>query len=269
MLTSKNNTDRIVVRTPDLVTAPCQTYLDEYHGCIEYMIFISRLAAASDRVQETARRALEEIQALSEEEMVNHIAASGRTTQTLRDRHSRMILETVLCRCVDNLLTYIADMLRLIFSIRPETLKSGEKISFKEALSQVNMTDLIAYITDKKVNELSYMGLNALNGYCVGRLGMDLFLDNNQRLSAIKSVEARNIIVHNRSKINQIYCRKAGFDRTHIGNLISISFDAVVDAAANMTELAISIGQRASLKFELFQKKTGSKGNKTTMPSDN
>src|SRR5271157_4510607 len=50
-------------------------------------------------------------------------------------RNEALICEMAVCRVVDNYLTYVSDLLGLIFSARPETLKSSEEVTLEFVLT--------------------------------------------------------------------------------------------------------------------------------------
>jgi hypothetical protein len=68
----------------------------------------------------------------------------GNANQMFRpvvDRHERLIAEMLLCRQVDNFLTYLAELMSLVFHHRPEMLRSDEKVSAKDVLNHQTIGD--------------------------------------------------------------------------------------------------------------------------------
>jgi hypothetical protein len=156
---------------PRRITAALDQYIKAHFANIQYIGFISHISLRTDEVSEIARRALHGEPTLTKEELFKHASSEGRNTEQLR-QYRQIICENMLCRSVDNFLAYISDILRLAFLKKPDALRSGESITFNEVLSHSAMRDLIKYIVDKKVNELSYQGLNSISEHIRARLRM-------------------------------------------------------------------------------------------------
>ncbi|MHC4573485.1 MAG: hypothetical protein ACYS76_05055 [Planctomycetota bacterium] len=75
-----------------------------------------------------------------------------------------------MARTVDNYLSYLTGTLREGFCCRPDILRSSEKIEFAEVLSFESIDHLVAHLADKKVHDLSYKSVAALDDYFQDRL---------------------------------------------------------------------------------------------------
>lgn len=133
-------------------------------------------------------------------------------------KHETLASEMALCRVVDNYLTYVTDLLGLIFAARPETLKSSESVTLEFVLTYPTTPQLIRAIVRKKVDQLSYQGMKDLMDFCSKRLQFPLLKSQEDIAKAVKLIETRNIIVHNRGIVNETFLRRVpdpGFAKGH------------------------------------------------------
>jgi len=118
---------------------------------------------------------------------------------------SPVFIEMIFCRLVDNFLSYISEIIRLILQKRPELLKSSATIQIDYVLNFSNFDELIQDLIDRKVIELGYIGFLKLNEWCEKRIGETITNDQKNLLNIIELIERRNIIVHNRSRVGKKY----------------------------------------------------------------
>jgi hypothetical protein len=95
-------------------------------------------------------------------------------------------------RIVDNYLTYVAELLALIFRTRPETMRSEKQVSLRVVLSHDSMDDLIATLAEQQVERLSRAGLRELHDELSKSMGFALFEEPDARDGAARAVEIRN-----------------------------------------------------------------------------
>ncbi len=140
-----------------------------------------------------------------------------RIVRSIRE-HYQLLLELLYCRCVDNYLLYIAELLALIFRTRPEMLKSKDQVSVETVLEYSTMEEFLNFVMEKKVTTLSFMGLAALNEYLQDKLSFSIFGDNEQLLERMERIiENRNLFVHNRGIVNRIYLKRVPNSQLRIG----------------------------------------------------
>ena len=116
--------------------------------------------------------------------------------------------EMCLCRAVDACLTYVSNVLRLIFREQPSALKSSGKVEIGFVLQYRSMDDLIAALLERRVYELSYRSLDDLDKFLADSLGIALFRNSEARSRAVRIVDVRNLIVHNRGIVNEMFKRR-------------------------------------------------------------
>ena len=163
----------IIVAYPADVTEACQRFSDEQQQLLKFVRFVSyTVSRADDSLRDvTAPLFAKDDSETAEAEYLKtmeHIKTKGAAVKFAQ--HLRMWLEMLFCRQVDNYLTYIAELLAVVFRTRPEMLKSAETIRIEDVLKHTSMEALIAELTDRKVNSLSYRGMKDLHQYLEKRL---------------------------------------------------------------------------------------------------
>src|SRR5712691_12169597 len=114
------------------------------------------------------------------------------------DAHTQFLGQMLFCWGVDSFLVYLSDLLALIFTAEPNSLKSNEKVSIEFVVDHLRAGDLISAIVEKKVMELSYQGMVDLYRFFDEKLKLPLCTnpDDFKRVALFNDI--RNIITHNR-----------------------------------------------------------------------
>src|SRR5690349_22958857 len=98
------------------------------------------------------------------------MAREGLGTRRRFNRFGQLFWQMIHCKVADNYLTYISELLALVFTTRPEIL-SGKQVSVESVLKARSTEALISALAEREVNELSYQGMKALSKYLEMRLG--------------------------------------------------------------------------------------------------
>lgn len=85
-------------------------------------------------------------------------------------KHSSLMIELCYCRIVDTFLTFLSDFLVHLFKLRPEMLKSNEKVDVAFILEHNSLDTLLSSIIERKVISLSFEGMRAIARYFDDRL---------------------------------------------------------------------------------------------------
>jgi hypothetical protein len=252
-------------RIPEKVTEPYRLYLEDFHRLQHFVGFISSLATDVDRKAVVAAQALlETIEYETDREekqrayrkMIEEKGVGA--LKTLRE-FRQLILQAMVCRGVDNFLTYISQLLSLIFRTKPETLRSNDQIKVDFALQHTTMNDLVDALAEKKVTDLSYSGMRQLADYIRDRLGLELFADESALERAIFLIEVRNLITHNRSVVNDTFLNKLRASKEPVGKIgetLNLEVDSVFDGITFLADTVGQIDWRAASKFGLPQPHT-------------
>jgi len=232
------------VDPPVAMTEPCRHFFEQHYGLWMYFGGIARLATSLDEIWELVIR-LE-----SEEEQQEARRKRVTAVETFK-RRSYMTLEMWVTRLVDNYLSYVSELLALIFKTRPETLRAAEReqVLLKTVLDSGNLDELIDAVTEQRVERLSYKSMDDLNRYLKEKLGFPLFESNDDLEHATRLGQVRNVVVHNRSI-------KPRSQRAHlvpgdVGERMKLHASIVTDDGEWLAQLVAKTDRRATSKYKL------------------
>jgi hypothetical protein len=146
-------------------------------------------------------------------------------------------------------MVYITKVLSILFEARPEMLKSHDKVTMEFIVEHLSTNDIIPAMADRKVTELSYKGMAELCGYIEREFKFPLFPDPKQLMKAIRLVDIRNVIVHNRGSVNAHLVQRQPEFAGQIGFSMVLTNADVRNAETFLTEAAEDIDLRAIAKF--------------------
>ncbi|MFQ5777091.1 MAG: hypothetical protein ACE5IP_03700 [Terriglobia bacterium] len=241
-------------KLPKEITEPCARFFERHSNLLNLITdMISQWedsgASLANMVLETER-----LQLLRNPERIKLLKTQAQTLQGLLGRFD-LLVQLVYCGVVDNYLSYVSELLALIFRTRPETLRSGEKEKLDEILAYSTMEDLISALAEKRVNHLSYQGMEELSKNLSRGLGLELFPEADDMARAVLIIETRNLIVHNRGIINERSLSKAPNIPGKIGDSIDFADPYMKQKLfLDIQFLAHSVAdveQRACVKFDL------------------
>jgi hypothetical protein len=169
--------------------------------------------------------------------------------------HLQLVNEILLSRAVETFDLYLQKILVTIFLSKPEMLKSEEKIEISTVIDLKDSESLIAYIAERKLNELSYKSLSDLSKYIKNTTGIDLFENEEVYHIILIASEIRNLIAHNDCKANERFFRKTKetkekLDISESGKII-ISDDWMRSASYTIDRAVFRFDEQASKKFSL------------------
>jgi hypothetical protein len=238
-----------VPHPPEPGTGELGRFVEAFQETIGFVYYTTGMAARIDEVQRIAVEALANLQ---DSDPPHTEQPTERETATGELRKFRLVvLEMLLSRGVDNFLTYVAELLALVFRSRPETLRSGETIRLDYVLRHAGMDDLIESLAERRVERLAYQGMRELADDLRKSIGFDLFPDAEALVHAISIIEARNLIVHNRAVINKRHIARVPSAASQLGARLDLEFDSVSDDLAFLARAAYSIDERAIRKWNL------------------
>jgi hypothetical protein len=236
---------------PESGTVPLGNFIRAHLAEMKVLGFVGRLVLRSDEVRRVALEALAEgerdpeKQAEYQEGLANERLIQGEYLQ-----HRQIILEMTLVRAVDNFLTYLSEVLAAVFRIRPEMLRSGKQVRVDFVLEHTSMSELVDALAERTVDEASYLSLGDLADYFEGH-GLRLFPDSAALAQAVRIVESRNLVVHNRGVINERFVARVG--EGSVGHRLSLSTDSVFDDVDFLAASAQRIDAQAVGKYGLVQ----------------
>jgi hypothetical protein len=232
-------------------TPPAQRYFDEERELGTFVILALQLEQAQDKLGDMAD-AIEALRQgeLSSEDTVAAVRAAKPFLAILK--YSPLVAQMQLTRSADNFVSYISELLTLIFRTKPETLRSDESMmKLSDILRYGSMDELVSAIAEHRVNELAYMGLRDLTTFLAKRIGFELFPDRDRMATAVKFIELRNLIVHNRGVVNRLFASKLPEYAPYLGTPLRVSMVQVAQHQSFLLAAVTDIDERASNKFGL------------------
>jgi hypothetical protein len=164
------------------------------------------------------------------------------------------ILEMLVCRNVDAVNYYVAQMLRRVFIQRPDTIKALEKenpVSMNIILQSGSIDEIILKVAEKKVQDLSHMGLVEIISFINEKLKLGFDSRSSAYQAAFEVYYARNILVHNGGIVNETYLQKTKRTDLKVGDpylLTSIEFTL---GTAALVALGYSLDKEFLSHFKL------------------
>lgn len=237
------------------MTEPCARYVEAVRELTGYISFAPRLANHLDEARARAKPVLRD-----------HYIRRGRAddlkeleeepTETLQSRlvaFGDLVFEMTLTRSVDNYLSYVSEVLGLVFHTRPETLRSREQVRLDFVLQHSSMDDLVEALAERRVERLSYQGMDALAKDVEETLGFSLFPSSTDLGTAVKAVETRNLIVHNRAVANRRYLSRMPDAAVKLGERVRLEPEDVSGTMRFLDAAVVDTEQRAVEKWALPQ----------------
>lgn len=212
--------------------------------------FIVQMAGHITRSNELIREALKEVEREASSSPGGNTSESAPSPLDILRRQRQLFFELILCRHVDNYLTYLASLLQEVFTKRPETLKSKEQIDIQLVLEQDSLEGIIRVIAERKVQQLAYASFADLSEYFRKRLGLVLIHPVDEP-RIIQAIEIRNISVHNGCIINRRYIERVGGDASLFGSRREITLGDVEPLAIMLGRAAARLERHAVGKFGL------------------
>ncbi|HXA39136.1 MAG TPA: hypothetical protein VNW53_09060 [Phenylobacterium sp.] len=242
------------------MSRPLFRYFDEHQRYISFFMFVNNLASRADEVRVTAAEALlkvypEEAQeARRYREMTENPSLVFDQLKAFADIQSRNLLLTA----VNNFLCYFSEAIQAAMAKRPEMLRSSATMRVDEVLTFRRRSELVAYLVDRQVNELSYGGLLRMEEYMRDRLGIEPFITEDSRSLMIVAIELRNVHTHARGIINDLFLGRVkehmGFKFVR-GRRFHVDLDEFANIMSNNIEVACRIDTALASKFGIRRKR--------------
>lgn len=185
-------------------------------------------------------------------------ALSNGSVSPLRNflKHIPLQSELLFSRSVDNFLSYVSELLALIFATRPEMLKSEEKISIEWALQYANREEMLEALTERKIIQLSFQGMVDLHEDLDKKYGFKLYPDSENLQRASIAIEKRNLVAHNRGIVNRRYLSRVKSSQEPLGSRLAFEPNGVVQDVIFLTTTVLDIDRRAAEQFGVPQSET-------------
>lgn len=242
-------------RRDTVCTDAFSRFLGDYHANLDFFFFIIHLVTRADENRLTAAKALltTETDPVKRTHYEKSLADPDATLDLLK-KHSYVQSRNLTNGMVNAFQRYFSSIINAAALKRPEMLSSSQTIRVDDVLRFTKHKDLVAFIIDRKINELSYGGITEMERYFDDRLGVRMFDNDRQRVLLRMFVEIRNINVHNGGIINDLFASRVGtvegFPYTK-GKTLHVDMDALVTLSENAMRVAMHIDSVVSGKFGL------------------
>lgn len=256
---SKNEVKLFFVSGDIVCSKSLYFFLSDFKNIYELFFFTVDLARRADQTALTAAKALivgetdREIARKYEKIIENPEAFSKRLADYAAINSRNLVTginEAFSC--------FISHSIRSAMMKNNDLLRSKEHLKFEDILNFKNRNELITFIIDKKINELSYSGIRKMEDYIFERLGISLFENEEQRELLIVFNELRNIYVHNRAYVNELFLSRIKNEKIFEfkrNKRYHVNFDELVLLSNNCAHIALKFDKSVSEKFRIRRKK--------------
>jgi len=240
-------------------TKACYSFQRQHFIIFDFFFFGLNLTTNTDSMRLKAAEALAFAERPEDLERLEVIKKNPKPNFKKLQSFSNYQSEIMITQSVDNFLWYVSTLLQTCMTKRPEILRSKEQIKTEDILKFSKRSDIVQFLIDRKVNELSYGGLRKLEEFLNQNLGIPLFNSEDERTLVMVAVELRNIYIHNRGIVNQMFLGRMK-DRNHQfsfveGKRFHTDFDLLVDLTNALFDVAIKVDLLAMKKFKLHRKR--------------
>ena len=240
------------VATPKTGTKAAEAFFASWHDINRLFDFVLSLVGRAEHVARTAHTALLETEDNPTKRAEMEARWSSRKGPIAELKANRqLLLEVILVRHVENFINYLAGLLFEIFTARPETLKSSDKVEVAKVLEHDSIESLVREIAEQKVDSLSYSSFSKLVEFFQERFGINI-ADERDVLFIHEHIEVRNISVHNRCLINKRFVARTGGSASEIGKkkeLFGKDLEALTPKLAQVVK-SVDLAVRRKMKVK-------------------
>ncbi|HYE32893.1 MAG TPA: hypothetical protein VEH27_15810 [Methylomirabilota bacterium] len=179
--------------------------------------FLKQVVHHVDYVSNSARTVLRDV--LPEDEAKELEDKPGISACEKFQANRQLYLEMMLVRHVENFLNYFSSLLYEIFTHRPETLRSSDKVELSAVLKHPTIESFIREAAERKTEIASYGSFQDLLELFADRFGLTLG-EEELIQTTLEAIEIRNISVHNRCIINRRFLSRTGRDPADLGKTL-------------------------------------------------
>jgi hypothetical protein len=192
---------------------------------------------------------------------VSALELAHENDRSFRSWFDRQIAENLLTRAVDGFLTYLAEILAMVYEANPNALPAEASIPVSLALELDDRDALARELAGRRVRALSRKGVDALNKPFAS-LGFPVFRTNGERRAIQGVLAQRDLIVHSRGIVDRAYLRRVPECRTAIGKPLPLKRSAAVEDSVMLVEAAVRVDQAAvqRWRFDTVEIHLGSSG---------
>lgn len=220
---------------PAGATDPCLAFLANQHRFSHFIGGIFRVAKRMD--------------ATLEDLFPGEIRSGLHRYEEVVKQDKDLIAELVVNRAVDDFLTYVAHLLRLLFETRPEIVQTTVQVRLIDILRLPDRESVIQHAIDEYVQKMTFQSLGELYKDLKTKTGFQLFESPAGLNAAKEAVAIRNVLVHNNGIVNSGLARSVRRYDGRVGERV-VDFNPL-DLQGMLVIAAVDIDQRAKSKWSL------------------
>lgn len=167
------------------------------------------------------------------------------------DIHAALLTEMLFCRGVNSFLTYLADLVTLVYEKYPKMLQSDKQTTYRFCIEHHIAGDLISALAEKTVMELTHQSLDVLAKYFEKKLDLVLFMKKADLATAALCVDMRNVITHNRGIVNRFFIQRNPQFADDLGKRVVLDEHEKREMLGTLGYCARQLDLRAIKKFRL------------------
>lgn len=236
-------------------------FLDRQIAIFNLFFFGVQLATRIDEQRLIAAKALAKGGGEEDKKRLVEIEKNKTATFDALKKFRDIQSENLCIRSIDNFLSYISELIQQCMLEKPEMLKSNETVKLEDVLRFDSYDDLVSFLVDKKINELSYGGIKDISSFLAERTGLDLFATEEERGLLSVGIELRNIYTHNRGVVNDLFLKRLKNSSHNMafekGKRFHAEFDVIAELANNMRRISIRLDEQVAYKFKLPRRRYG------------
>jgi hypothetical protein len=234
-----------LVPLPKSGSSACRGFFETWAKTNSLLAYVLSVTAHVTKTKEIAQQYFHEVHG----DPVDKFDAPGSPVDILK-KHFQVLFEMLICRHVDNYLTYLSNLLFEAFKVRPELLQSSAKVDVNLIIQQRSMDELIRILAERRVEKMAYEPFNELRKFFRSKLGIQIALDDDiKRLT--EAIETRNISVHNGCVINRRYVNRLRLESSLIGTPKRLTIEDVEPLGILLGDLVKDIDAAACERLEL------------------
>ncbi len=154
-------------------------------------------------------------------------------------------------RTIDNVLTYFKEILGEIIIKKPDILKSKETERLDFILNYDSINELRIALSEKKIEQLFYAGIDKIESYFKDRLGVELFKSEETKTEFNQAIKNRNLIVHNRGIMSKGYLKEFPHCTLNEGDIIKFGYVDISRVNLILINFVAYLDNELATKFKL------------------
>lgn len=208
-----------------------------------------------DKLKEHRNETIEQIKTVFEGQdpnPISYLIESGKIDALFDSKTYEIFYgQMIFARTVDNIQTYLKEVLEEVVRKKPNILKSKETERLDFILDFNNIDQLRKAITDKKIQQLFYAGIDKIELYFRERLGVEIFESTEEKHDFSQAIKSRNLIVHNRGLVTNEFLKETALEGLKIGEMIHMSYQNLSRLNVAVNNFAVRLDEKLIEKFQL------------------